>query len=62
MQDLCTTLRFSPYYQGYFHDLHDQGVIDLYRCDQGDRFCFNLQIKENLSLLIFDCVVCRLIL
>ena len=21
MQDLCTTLRFSPYFQGYFHDL-----------------------------------------
>ena len=21
MQDLCTTLRFLPYFQGYFHDL-----------------------------------------
>lgn len=21
MQVLCTTLRFSPYFQGYFHDL-----------------------------------------
>ena len=21
MQDLCTTLRFSPYFEGYFHDL-----------------------------------------